>query len=154
MTNRRAFLQKTLVLLGMTTFASFLYPLLKYFSPPSEQAGTKQLVISKAEIPVGNAKEVVFNNTPAVIINRPDKGYVALSRVCTHLGCLVDYQKDQKRLLCPCHGGTYDLSGNVVAGPPPKPLQQFPVKVAGDSLIIGSRYVENYERLDRGKDRA
>jgi cytochrome b6-f complex iron-sulfur subunit len=137
MTNRREFLQKTLVFLGLTTLVSFLYPLFKYFSTPVEETGAKRLVLSKKEIPVGEAKDIVFNNTPGVVINRPDKGYVALSRVCTHLGCLVDYQKDNTRLLCPCHAGTYDLSGNVTSGPPPKPLPQFPLKVEGDSIVIG-----------------
>jgi len=137
MTNRREFLKKTLAFLGLTTLAAFLLPLFKYFSPPVGESAIKRLVIGKAEIPVGEAKEIVFNNTPAIIINRQDKGYVALSRVCTHLGCLVDYQKDKKRFLCPCHAGTYDLSGNVTFGPPPKPLQQFPLKVEGDTIIIG-----------------
>jgi cytochrome b6-f complex iron-sulfur subunit len=137
MTNRRAFLQKTLAFLGLTTLAYFLYPFLKYFSPPAGEAVAKRLAFNKKEIPVGDAKDIVFNNTPGVIINRPDTGYVALSRVCTHLGCLVDYQKDKKRLLCPCHAGTYDLSGNVISGPPPKPLQQFPIRIEGDSVIIG-----------------
>ena len=137
MTNRREFLQKALALLGLAAAGSFLYPLVKYFSPPPEQSGASRLVLSKKEIPAGEAKDIVFNNTPGVIINRPDKGYIALSRVCTHLGCLVDYQKDKKRFLCPCHAGTYDLSGNVTGGPPPKPLPQFPVRVEGDSIIIG-----------------
>lgn len=137
MTNRREFLQKALAVLGLTTLVSFLYPFYKYFSPRTGEGGAKQLVLSKKEIPPGEAKDIVFNNTPGVIINRPDKGFIALSRVCTHLGCLVDYQKDKKRFLCPCHAGTYDLSGNVISGPPPKPLPQFPVKVQGDSIIIG-----------------
>jgi cytochrome b6-f complex iron-sulfur subunit len=137
MTNRREFLQRILALLGLTTFASFLYPFFKYFSPPAGETGAKTLVLSKADIPAGDSKEIVFNNTPCVVINRPDRGFVVFSRVCTHLGCLVDYQKDKKILLCPCHGGTYDLSGSVIFGPPPKPLQQFPLRVEGDSLIIG-----------------
>jgi cytochrome b6-f complex iron-sulfur subunit len=137
MTNRRAFLQKTLAFLGLTTLASFLYPLFRYFSPPVGEAGAKRLTLAKKEIPVGEAKDIIFNNTPGVVINRPDKGYIALSRVCTHLGCLVDYQKDKKRLLCPCHAGTYDLSGSVASGPPPKPLPKFPMRVEGDSIIIG-----------------
>ena len=137
MTNRRAFLQKTLAFLGLTTLASFLYPLFKYFSPPVEEIGAKRLVLAKKEILLGEAKEIVFNSTPGVVINRPDKGYIALSRVCTHLGCLVDYQKDKKRLLCPCHAGVYDLAGNVVSGPPPRPLPKFPLRVEGDSIIIG-----------------
>ena len=137
MTSRREFLQKALAVLGLTTLVSFLYPFYKYFSPRTEEGGAKQLVLSKKDIPPGETKDIVFNNTPGVLINRPDKGFIALSRVCTHLGCLVDYQKDRKRLLCPCHAGAYDLSGNVTSGPPPKPLPQFPVKVQGDSIIIG-----------------
>jgi len=137
MTNRRQFLQKTLAAIGLTTFAAFLYPLLKYFSPPPEDTGTRQLVLAKKELPPDGAVNIVLNNTPCVVINSPDKGYVVLSRVCTHLGCLVDYQQAQKRLLCPCHGGTYDLSGRVTSGPPPKPLQQFPLRVEGDTIIIG-----------------
>ncbi|HSB34942.1 MAG TPA: Rieske (2Fe-2S) protein, partial [Nitrospirota bacterium] len=101
------------------------------------ETGAQRLVISKKELGAGEAKDIVFNNTPGVVINRPDKGYIALSRVCTHLGCLVEYQKEKNRLLCPCHAGTYDLAGGVTSGPPPKPLQQFPLKVEGDSIIIG-----------------
>jgi cytochrome b6-f complex iron-sulfur subunit len=137
MTNRRAFLQKTLAFLGLSTLAAFLYPFFKFFTPPAGEGGAKKLVLSKKDIPSGDAKDIVFNNTPGVVINRPDKGYIALSRVCSHLGCLVDYQKDKQRLLCPCHAGTYGLSGNVTSGPPPNPLQQFPLRVEGDSIIIG-----------------
>lgn len=123
--------------LGLATLASFFYPLYRYFSPQAGGAGAKQVVLSKKDIPIGEGKEIVYNDTPLIVINRPDKGFVALSRVCTHLGCLVEYQKDRKRLLCPCHAGTYDLMGNVTSGPPPKPLLQFPLKVEGDSIIIG-----------------
>lgn len=137
MTNRREFLKKGLSLLGLTTLAAFVYSLYRFFSPPPEVTGSKQLILSKREIPAGEAKEIVFNDTPGIIINRPEQGYIALSRVCTHLGCLVDYQKDRKRMLCPCHGGTYDLSGRVTSGPPPRPLQVFPLNVEGDSIIIG-----------------
>jgi cytochrome b6-f complex iron-sulfur subunit len=137
MTNRREFLQRVLAVLGLTALASFFYPLVKYFSPPAEESSAKQLVLSKKDIPVGDAKDIVINGTPCVVINRPDKGFVALSRVCTHLGCLVEFQKERKRFLCPCHAGTYDLSGNVTSGPPPKPLQQYPLKVEGDSVFIG-----------------
>jgi len=137
MINRREFLQRVLAVLGLTTLASFLYPFYKYFSPRTGEGGAKQLVLSKKDLPAGEAKDIVFNNTPGVLINRPDKGLIALSRVCTHLGCLVDYQKDKKRFLCPCHAGIYDLSGNIISGPPPKPLQQFPLKVERDSIIIG-----------------
>ncbi len=126
-----------LSVLGLTTLASFLYPVFKYLSPRREEMQLKRLVLSRKDIPAGNAKEILFHNTPCFVINRPNKGFIALSRVCTHLGCLVEYQKDKARLLCPCHAGVYDLAGNVLSGPPPKPLPQFPLRLEGESIIIG-----------------
>lgn len=134
---RRGFLRLLLAFLGSTALASFLYPLLRFFAPPSGKATIKQVSLKKAELPVGKAKNIVFNNTPVIVINRHDKGYVVISRVCTHLGCLVDYDETKKRLQCPCHAGTFDLEGNVISGPPPKPLQKFSLKVEGENIVIG-----------------
>jgi Rieske Fe-S protein len=57
-----------------------------------------------------------------ILINLPQKGLVAYSDVCTHLSCAVLYQNDGK-LHCPCHDGLFDAAtGNVLAGPPTRPL--------------------------------
>ncbi len=134
---RRGFLKLLLALFGSTTLVSFAYPLIRFLAPPEEKAKAKQIGIKKSEIPSGEAKDIIFNNTPIIIINRQDKGFIALSRVCTHLGCLVEYDKAKKRLLCPCHAGTFDLEGNVISGPPPKPLPKIPLGVEGESVVIG-----------------
>lgn len=134
---RRRFLNFFLTILGLTTVGSFVYPLVRFLAPAGGKAEAKTITIKKSEIPVGTAREIPFNNTPAIIINRPDKGFVALSRVCTHLGCLVEYDRIQNRLICPCHGAIFNLEGNVVSGPPPKPLQTFPLRVGSESIVIG-----------------
>lgn len=134
---RRSFLKGVLAFLGTTTFASFVYSLFRYLVPPSSSATAKTLIIAKRDVPLGEAKEIVFNNVPAVVLNRPGKGLIAVSRVCTHLGCLVQYDKENKRLLCPCHAGVYDLEGNIVSGPPPKPLPKLPLRVEGETIVIG-----------------
>ena len=134
---RRNFFKLLLAFLGSISFASFAYPLIRFLAPPGIEAKTKKLSLSKGEIPVGSAKNIVFNNTPAIIINRADKGLVALSKICTHLGCIVEYNKEKNRLLCPCHAGVYDLEGNVLSGPPPRPLQKLPLKVEGETIVIG-----------------
>jgi cytochrome b6-f complex iron-sulfur subunit len=134
---RRSFLKTLLAFLGVTSVASFVYPLSRYIAPPANTETSKTLVIAKREIPLGDAMEIVFNGVPAVILNRPGKGLVAISRVCTHLGCLVQYDKENKRLLCPCHAGIYDLEGNIVSGPPPKPLPKLPFRVEGETIVIG-----------------
>jgi len=134
---RRSFLKAVLAFLGATSVASFLYPLFRYLTPPASAEQSKTLVIAKRDIPLGEAKGIVFNGVPAVVLNRPGKGLLALSRICTHLGCLVQYDKENKRLLCPCHAGVYDLEGNIVSGPPPKPLPKLPLRVEGETIVIG-----------------
>ena len=134
---RRRFLKFLLALFGTTTLVSLVYPLLRFLAPPERTEKTKSLVLAKREIPLGEAKNIVLNNIPAIILNRPGKGFIALSRVCTHLGCVVEYDEENKRLLCPCHAGIYDLEGKVVSGPPPKPLLKLPLRAEGENIVIG-----------------
>jgi cytochrome b6-f complex iron-sulfur subunit len=110
---------------------------LRFLAPPSSEAKTKKLVLRKAEVRVGGFKNIVFNDTPAIILNTNDKGYIALSKVCTHLGCIVEYSREMNRFICPCHAGIYDLEGNVLSGPPPKALIKLPVRVEGENIVIG-----------------
>ena len=134
---RRSFLKALFTVFGTVSVASFAYPLIRYLAPPGSAAADKKAVIPKLEIPSGSSKVVLYNDKPVIIINRPGKGFIALSKVCTHLGCLVEYEKDKNRLICPCHAGTYDLEGNVLSGPPPRPLPKIALKVEGDQIIIG-----------------
>jgi cytochrome b6-f complex iron-sulfur subunit len=134
---RRDFLSLLFGVFSATAVGSLAYPLIRYLAPPEEEAGIKTVTIDKRSILTGKAKEVVLGTTPVIIIDRPGKGYIALSRVCTHLGCLVNYDEEEKRLVCPCHAGIYDLEGRVLSGPPPRPLQQFPLRVEGNKIIVG-----------------
>jgi cytochrome b6-f complex iron-sulfur subunit len=132
---RRSFLGVIFAVVGSISFVSLAYPFLKYLAPPKAVIKVKKLEILKSDI--GNAKEILFQNTPAIIIDRPGKGLIALSRVCTHLGCLIDYDEQTKTLVCPCHAGIYNLEGRVISGPPPESLTVFPLKVEGENIIIG-----------------
>lgn len=132
---RRSFLGLIGTVMSCTAFGSFAYPFIKYLAPPKAKAAASRLNFTKSE--VGDAKEILFGQTPAIIINRPGKGFIALSRVCTHLGCLIEFDREKKKLVCPCHAGVYDLEGRVVSGPPPKPLPTFPLRVEGEEIIIG-----------------
>ncbi len=134
---RREFFRLLMYLLGSTAFISFFYPLLRFLAPPGSEANIKKLVLPKSDVPSGKAKSIVFNNVPAIVINRPDKGFIVLSKVCTHLGCIVEYNGDKKVMLCPCHAGMFDLDGNVISGPPPKSLQRLPLRVEGETIVIG-----------------
>lgn len=134
---RRSFLKALLASLGVVSFASFVYPVLRFLAPPGGEAGEKKVVLWKQEIPVGTSKVIVFDGKPIIVINSQAKGFLALSKVCTHLGCLVEYEKERNRLICPCHAGVFDLDGNVVSGPPPKPLPKVALRIDGEQIIIG-----------------
>jgi rieske iron-sulfur protein len=72
------------------------------------------------------------------------QGIVAYSAVCTHLGCIVSqWLPDRGTALCPCHGGTYDLrnGAKVVAGPPPRPVPQLPLKAEDGVLVAAGEFL-------------
>ncbi len=56
-------------------------------------------------------------------------GYRALSATCTHLGCGVSWDDAKSRFVCPCHAGTFDRGGNVVSGPPPRPMDRLEARL-------------------------
>jgi Rieske Fe-S protein len=71
---------------------------------------------------------------PIYVLARADDQFGALSPICTHRGCTVDVQGD--RLVCPCHGSTYDRDGRVLKGPAQRALTRYPVTRSGDDLVI------------------
>ncbi|MEO8678413.1 MAG: Rieske (2Fe-2S) protein [Vicinamibacterales bacterium] len=60
----------------------------------------------------------------------------AMSSSCAHLGCSVSFNRERQQFLCPCHNGVFNLDGSVAAGPPPKPLEQLPVKVDKARILV------------------
>jgi len=136
--DRRRFLRLLLSFFSFAALAAFAYPAIRFLLHGVRvKEEPEKLVLAKAEVIQEKIKEIVFNNTPAIIIYTKDNGIIALSRVCTHLGCLVSYDRDRDILICPCHVGIYDLEGNVISGPPPKPLQKFPLRIEGGNVVIG-----------------
>ncbi len=71
---------------------------------------------------------------PIYVLAVGDRRFAALSPICTHLGCTVDIQGD--RLVCPCHGSTYDRQGTVLRGPAERALRRYPVDVTGDGIVV------------------
>lgn len=79
-----------------------------------------------------------IENSNAIVIRTGASTYVALSDICTHAGCTVSYYNSQNQIVCPCHGGAYDINGNVIAGPPPSALAKYNVSVSGNTLTVSS----------------
>jgi Rieske Fe-S protein len=60
----------------------------------------------------------------------------ALDSTCTHLGCRTRFNPESKQIECPCHGGVYDVSGNVISGPPPAPLRAMTTRIEGGKVMV------------------
>ena len=68
---------------------------------------------------------------------KTDGGIVVFEPHCTHLGCAYSWNQTSQHFECPCHGGKYDKDGNRIAGPPPRPLDRYEVKMEGNQITIG-----------------
>lgn len=73
-----------------------------------------------------------------IVFRGLDNNYYALSKVCTHQGCDVQYQVSQNEIVCPCHGSHYDIQGNVTMGPSNSPLFQYYTQLSGTQLHVYS----------------
>lgn len=131
--SRRQFLQAGVVALGAAWAGTFVQS--KLFVQETGQAG-RPVEFSLSELAVGAAKYISYAGAPVIVI-RTAESIRAFSLICTHLGCTVQWQEGEKKFYCPCHEGYFDQFGEVVAGPPPAPLEQFPVTVDGDRVIVG-----------------
>ena len=60
----------------------------------------------------------------------------ALDSTCTHLGCRTSYDAESGQIRCPCHGGRFNATGQVVGGPPPEPLRSLSTRVEGGRVMV------------------
>ena len=98
------------------------------FEPPTTfRAG------SPDDYPVNS---VTYIQDQQVYIVRTENGLWAMSAVCTHLGCLTQWKPESNQIACPCHGSKFQREGNVQAGPAPRPLPHFAVRLAADGALV------------------
>jgi Rieske Fe-S protein len=123
------------------TAASLLYPIVRFLIPPRQaEAAAKKIVAAKVgELAPNSAKLFKFGSSPALLINTADGQLRAFSAVCTHLTCTVTYESDTGTMYCPCHNGRFDLAGNVISGPPPRPLEAYEIEVAGGDILVSKK---------------
>lgn len=123
-------------LAGLLAAAS-VWPVLRFLAPAAGGGADERVNVPRSAVPPGAAHFFQFRGKPAVVLQGQSGEYLALSAVCTHLGCVVQWQAEKGEFLCPCHGGRFARAGNVLSGPPPRPLETLPVTIDGNQLRIG-----------------
>ena len=129
------------MLLSGGMFASivaFVYPVLRYLIPPRvPDLGGDEVVASRVgDLRPNGSKIFRFGTRPALLLMTAEGEYRALSAVCSHLSCTVQYRNDLHQIWCACHNGLYDLNGRNISGPPPRPLDAFQVHLRGDEIVV------------------
>jgi cytochrome b6-f complex iron-sulfur subunit len=130
---RRAFLDAVLTFGFVSTAIAVVYPVSRYLIPPaSGEPATTSVVASRlAEMKLNSAVLFKFGSKPGLLVRTSEGELRAFNAVCTHLDCTVQYKTDTSQIWCACHNGMYDLAGNVVSGPPPRPLERLAANVRG-----------------------
>jgi cytochrome b6-f complex iron-sulfur subunit len=139
--NRRKFVNYFLGSSLAGTIIAFLYPVIRYMLPTkqTEPVIKKTTAATVGELAPNTFKIFKFGTSPGILIYTPDGELRAFSAVCTHLTCTVIYESSTGTILCPCHNGRYDLSGKVISGPPPLPLESYNVEVSGGEIIVSKK---------------
>lgn len=136
-TQRRNFLLIMLGGIGAALAAAAGWPVFRFLSPGDGAGSGGKVTVDRESIPVGGAHFFDYRGKPAVLLQPEPGKFVALSAVCTHLGCIVKWIAAENQFLCPCHGGKFSPAGDVISGPPPAALETFPVTLEGGLVQIG-----------------
>ncbi len=147
---RRSFLKGGIAFIGSLISFAIGVPLIGFAISPALKKGSKKWVdVGIVDLLKGSRYKkinytfqskdgwVEINKKRSVYVtDKGDGDFVVFSRVCTHLNCLVRWNESKGQFLCPCHGGVFDKEGNVVAGPPSRPLERMPLKVEDGVLYV------------------
>ncbi|KER09660.1 MAG: hypothetical protein HY22_09905 [[Candidatus Thermochlorobacteriaceae] bacterium GBChlB] len=135
--NRRDFLTIVVSFFGGLLTLATLYPVVRFILPPPKQKKEESsLVVGKtSDVPPNSGKIVVFNGQKLLVTNVGGE-YKAISAVCTHLQCIVQWKKDEQLVWCACHNAKYSTDGEKISGPQPSGLGKFNIKVQDDNLVI------------------
>ncbi len=139
--SRRHFIGYLLGFSVVATAAGVLTPIVGYLLPPrgvAAGAGGRVQVGTAQDFLVGQGKVVPVNDKPVIVVNTAQGGLKGFSAICTHLGCVVEWDQRRQFILCPCHDGRFNpVNGSVISGPPPTPLPEVALAVEGDAVYVG-----------------
>lgn len=141
--NRRVFLKKIInFVFCFISVAFILFGFINLMPVKVKRKDYRFFEIPHESIPKEGAKKIEIKlegveNSIKIFIVKNNNSLIALSPVCTHLGCFVNFDRNLNEFICPCHGGRYDIEGKVISGPPKESLYRLPIKVENGKILVG-----------------
>jgi len=136
--DRRGFLDSLLGAGFVSTLVAMAYPVWRFLIPPASGEPVTQSVVAAqaSQVKPNSGMLFKFGSRPGLLVRTQEGELQAFNAVCTHLDCTVQYKADTSQIWCACHNGLYDLSGNVISGPPPRPLERLVVNQRGEDVVV------------------
>ncbi|HEY4064701.1 MAG TPA: Rieske (2Fe-2S) protein [Puia sp.] len=148
--SRKEFMTRLSLAIAALSAAAVAVPVLSALLAPllERNEGAWRTVGALTDFPAGSTKLISFVNddskpyagitakTAAWLRRTEGNDFIAFAANCTHLGCPVRWEDQAQLFMCPCHGGVYYKDGSVAAGPPPKPLTRYKVRINGQHIQI------------------
>jgi len=110
-----------------------------YLKPPEHTTRVAERMVRVGlldDLRIGEARLIRHDVTPFYVVRIDATRLTAISAVCTHVRCILGYDRERGGLVCPCHDGRFDLAGNVLSGPPPRSLPTYPVSVRAGEVYV------------------
>ena len=127
---RRSFLKVAWLSIGIAALSEASWIVLSFLKPrPKAPKSAGNLVVAGPSDGFKSGSVTAFPAGRFYLVRLEDGGFLALSRQCTHLGCSVPWDEASGRFACPCHASVFDLRGDVLAPPAPRPLDLFAVRI-------------------------
>jgi cytochrome b6-f complex iron-sulfur subunit len=139
---RRSFLTKIWVALGLVALAEAIgvaFALLRPLKKRGPEENESALVAAGPVDGFERGSVTAFVRGRFYLVRLQDGGFLALSRKCTHLGCTIPWVEKEKRFACPCHGSAFDITGEAVEAPAPRPLDLFPLTIENENILVDTR---------------
>lgn len=109
---------------------------LSFFSPRVVEGEFGGVIATGAVESFPPGSVTPFTQGRFYLVRMPDGGFVALYRKCTHLGCAVPWNPAEGKFICPCRASAFEMDGQVINAPAPRPLDRFAVTIESGILKV------------------
>jgi cytochrome b6-f complex iron-sulfur subunit len=125
--------------LGIAALGELVWVTTSFLRPRGRKAVVESIFVAGSVDDFEPGSVTPFPAGRFYLVRLDDGGFLALDRACTHLGCTVPWDADEARFACPCHASVFDITGQVLSPPAPRPLDLYPLRIENSIVKVDLR---------------